>query len=326
MTRFTAAMTRMLATGALIALTAPAVAQQNYPNKPVRLLVPYAPGGSSSISARLIAQKLSEGWEQQVIVDNRPGGNTVIATDALAKSAPDGYTILLLDNSHTILPHLMRLPYDPIKDFAPVATVHSQAFAVVLNTAVPANTLQEFVALAKSKPGSINYASPGAGGIQHLAGELFSGMAGIKMQHVPYKGSGQIIPDLISGQVQLSFQSPAVALPYIKSGRLKVIAVSGAERVPLLPQVPTLAESGLAGYDVQAWFGIVAPAGTPRDIIDKISADVAKNLVLPELKEKYMGYGMTPFVSSPEQFAALIKADTAKFAKVIKAANIKFEN
>jgi tripartite-type tricarboxylate transporter receptor subunit TctC len=326
MTKFSAAVGRILTAGALIALIGQAVAQHTYPNKPIRLLVPYAPGGSSSISARLISQKLSEGWDQQVLVENRPGGNTIIATEALAKSAPDGYTILFLDTTHTIIAHLMPLPYDIIKDFAPVATVHSQDFVVVLNPAVAANTLQELIALAKSKPGYLNYASPGAGGIQHLAGELFSGMAGIKMQHIPYKGSGLILPDLISGQVQLSFQSPAVALPHIKSGRIKAVAVSGMTRVPALPQVPTIAESGLPGYDVQAWFGIVAPAGTPRDIIAKIATDVGRTLALPEFRERLAENGMKPFVSTPEQFVALIKADSAKYAKIIKDANIKFEN
>jgi len=326
MTTCSAALRRIFTAVALIVLCAPAAAQQAYPNKPIRLLVPYAPGGSSSISARLMGQKLSEAWGQQVIVENRPGGNTIIATEALAKSTPDGYTVLLLDSSHAILPHLMPLPYDPVKDFATVAGVHSQDFVIVLNPAVPANNFDEFIALAKSKPGQLNYASPGAGGIQHLAGELFSSMAGIKMQHVPYKGSGPIMPDLMSGQVQLSFQSPAVSMPFVKSGKLKAIAVTGTTRVPALPQVPTIAESGLAGYEVQAWFGLVAPAGTPGDIIGRISREVARIEALPEFREKLLEMGMKPFVNTPEQFAALIKADTAKYAKIIKDANIKFEN
>ena len=320
------ALAQTLTLGMLILVAGSAAAQQAYPNKPVRLLVPYAPGGSSSISARLMGQKLSEAWGQQVLVENRPGGNTIIATEALAKSAPDGYTVLLLDSTHAIIPHLMPLPYDPVKDFATVATVHAQDFVVVLNPAVPANNFGEFIALAKAKPGEINYASPGAGGIQHLAGELFSSMAGIKMQHVPYKGSGLIMPDLMSGQVQLSFQSPAVSLPFVKSGKLKAIAVSGATRVPALPQVPTIAESGLTGYEVQAWFGLVAAAGTPGDVIGKISREVARIEALPEFRDKLLEMGMKPYVNTPEQFAALIKADAAKYAKIIKDANIKFEN
>ncbi len=317
---------RILLVTALLTLACGAAAQQAYPGKPIRLIVPYAPAGSASILARLVGQKLTESWSQQVIVDNRPGGNTIIGTEAAAKSAPDGYTLLLAPSSHVITPLLAATPYDAIKDFAPVATIASSEYLLLLNPSVPANSLQEFIALAKSKPGQLNYSSAGSGGAAHIAGEMFNLMAGVKMQHIPYKGGGPAVTDLIGGQVQLSFQTPIVSIPHISNGKLKAVAYTGDARLSALPQVPTFTEAGLANFDVKYWFGILAPAGTPRGIIDKLSTEIAKSLGIPDFREKLLGQGMEPFISSPEQLANLMKSDTVRFGKVIKAANIKLEN
>ena len=321
------AVTRILTVGLLMAIAASASAQQVYPSKPIRFIVPFPPGGSTDPLARLAAQKMTEAWGQQVIVDNRPGGNTIIGSEAVAKAAPDGYTILLagipLVTGISLYPNI---PYDAIKDFAPVATIARSEFVLVLNPSVPANNLQEFIALAKSKPGELDYGSSGTGGSLHLAGELFNVIAGVKMQHIPYKGSGPLVSDVIGGQVPVSFQTPIATLAHIKSGRLKAIAVTGAARLQALPQVPTFAEGGLPGYDTNIWYGIVAPAGTPKAIINKMSSEVAKSLATPEVRKNLANQGMEPFISTPDQVAALIKADIAKYAKIIKTANIKIDN
>ena len=318
---------RTLALGTLMGLAGSVAAQQDYPSKPIRFITPFAPGGSTSIVARLIGQKLTDSWGQQVIVENRGGGNTVIGTEALAKSAPDGYAFILVLNSHVINPSLIaNLPYDTFKDFAPVGTVASSEYVMVINPSVPANSLQELVALAKSKPGQLNYASAGSGGVAHLATELFNIMAGIKLQHIPYKGSGPALTDLIGGQIQMYLCSPAGAIPYIKNGRLRAVAVSGEARMPALPQVPTFTEGGLPGFDAKTWQGVLAPAGTPKPIINKLSSEMAKIVVMPDIREKLVSQGLDPFYTTPEQFAELMKADMAKFARVIKAANIKLEH
>jgi len=276
--------------------------------------------------ARLIGQKLTESWGQQVIVDNRPGGNTIIGTEALAKSAPDGYTMSLATSTFVISPHLVpSLPYDSFKDFAPVATLASSEFVLVLNASVPANNLQEFIALAKSRPGGLNCASTGTGSANHLASEFFNMLAGIKTQHIPYKGGGPALTDLLGGLVQMAFNPPLAYLPHIKSGRLKAIAISGESRHPSLPQVPTFTEAGLPGYSIGYWIGVLAPTGTPKAIIDKLSTEIGRILAMPDIKEKIAVQGMDSFISTPEQFAALMKADMAKWGKVIKTAGIKPE-
>ncbi len=316
------AMARTAVVGVLMALAGAAAAQQAYPVKPIRFILPYAAGGNTSVLARLIGQKLTESWGQQLIVDNRAGGNTIIGTEALTKAPPDGYTILMTTATHTIL---NPVPYDPIKDFAPVATLTSSEKVLVIHPSLPANNLREFIALAKSKPGELNYSSPGAGGVQHLAGELFNLLAGVKMQHIPYKGGGQAVTDLIAGEVQLSFQNSIAVIAHIKSGRLRGIAVSGETRLASLPQIPTFTEAGLPGFGVNTWFGILAPAGTPKEIIDKLSKEIARILNLPDIRHRLAALEMYPFISTPEQFAALMKADMAKYAKVIKAANIQLQ-
>ena len=277
-----------------------ALAQATYPTKPIRFISPFAPGGSTTAMARLIGQKLTESWGQQVIVDNRPGGNTIIGTDTLAKSTPDGYTIILTTNTHVINPSLIpKLPYDPIKDFAPVGTVYSSEFVLVINPTVPAGNLQELIALAKSRPGQLNYATTGAGGSGHLANELLNILAGIKTQHIPYKGAGPALVDLIGGQVQMFINNPLTVIPHIKSGRLKAIAITGEARVAALPQVPTFTEAGLPGLDVKPWFCVLAPAGTPKTIIDKLSTEIARIMAMPDVQDYLAKQGMDPFSSTP---------------------------
>ena len=321
-----AAVARILAASVLIAFAGSLAAQQPYPNKPIRLITPYPPGGSTSVLARLVGQKLTEAWGQQVLVDNRGGGNTIIGTEALVRSAPDGYTLILTTSTHVIVPQLVSTPYDPIKDFAPIATLDSSEFVLVLHPSVPANNLQEFIALAKSKPGQLNYATSASGSIGHLGIELFSIMTGVRMQHIPYKGAGPALTELIGGQVQLFFAVPTNVVPHIKSGRLKGIAVTGATRLSAVPQVPTFTEAGLPGLSVDNWQGMLAPVGTPKEIIDKLSTEIAKILTMPDTKERLDSQGVEPFISTPEHFAALLKADMAKWGKVIKTANIRREN
>ena len=326
MNRFSNALMCLLTAGILMTIAASVTAQQVYPGKPIRMIVPYPPGGGSDALARLLGQKLTESWGQQLVVDNRPGGNTIIGTEALAKAPPDGYTILLSSSDHVLLPILLKAPYDPIKDFAPVTTLADGEFILVLNPSVPANNLQELIALAKSKPGQLNYATYGSGSRSHLGTEMFSIMVGIQMQHIPYKGSGPAVTDLLGGQVQLHLGTSASVIPHIKSGKLRAIAISGETRKAAVPQVPTFAEAGLPGFDVKYWYSILAPAGTPKEIVDKLAIEIARILIMPDVTEKLASQGMNPFISTPEQLAALMKAELARFTSVIKTANIKMEN
>ncbi len=303
----------------------PAAAQQTYPTRPIRVVVPYPPGGSVDPLARLVAQKLRDGLSQQIIVDNRPGGRTIIGSEILLKSKPDGYTLMVVSSTFVITPLLFPTPFDAIKDFAPVASLASSGVLLLLHPSVPAKNLQELIALAKSRPGQLNFAT-NIGSTTHLAGELLNIMSGIKMQMISYKGGGPAFTDLIGGQVEVSIQPIISSVPFIKSGRLKAIAVSGETRSPALPQVPTFAQSGMPGFDVKPWFGVLAPAGTPKDVINILSTAIARILALPDFKENLVGQGMDPFISTPEQFAALMKADATMFAKIIKTANIKIEN
>ncbi len=319
------AIARVLAASALVAFfSCTVVAQQGYPNKPIWLISPNPPGGNTTLLGRLIAQKLTESWGQQVIVDNRAGGNGIIGGLALAKSPPDGYSIMIVTSTHIITPLLLATPYDPIKDFTPVGTLASTETILVIHPSVPAKNLQELIALARSRPGQLNYSSSGNGSPLHLAGELFDMVTGVRIQHIPYKGGGPAMNDLIGGQVQLSFQAPIAVIPHIKSGKLKAIAITGKNRSAVLPHVPTFAEAGLPDFTVVGgWFGILAPAATPAHIIDKLSTEIARILAAPDTRERIVAQGMDPFISTPDQFAALLTASTAKVAKIIKTANVK---
>jgi tripartite-type tricarboxylate transporter receptor subunit TctC len=275
--------------------------------------------------SRLIGEKLSEALGKPVIIDNRPGGNTVIGVDAVAKAAPDGYTILLGGNTQIVLNLLTRPPYDIFRDFAPITILARTNYVLVVNPSLPVSNLQEFIAYAKARPGQLNVASVASGSSQHLMGELFNIMTGIKMQHIPYKGGQQGIVDLMGGNVQASFSNAINVIPHIKSGRLKGLAITGEKRTAALPQLPTYAEAGLPGYDPKNWQGMMAPAGTPRAIVNRLSAESAKILAMPDISERLINSGMEPYHTGPERMAAQMKVDYAETVKIIKTANIKLE-
>ena len=301
------------------------LAQPNYPSKPIRLIVPFPPGGGTTIIARLLGQKLTGSWGHQVVVDNRGGGNTIIGSDAMVKAVPDGYTILHVTSTHEINPSLLKTPYDAVKDFAPVATLVGTETLMVVNPQVPANTLQEFIALAKAKPGQLNFATSGSGTTNHLAIELFSLLAGIKMQHIPHKGAEPAVTDLIGGQVQLFTNNALPLTPFVKAGRIRAIAISGPTRLISLPEVPTISEAGLPGYDAKSWQGIMAPAKTSPAIIEKLSQEIGAILRASAVRDNLLTMGADPLVGTPQEFAALIKMDLVKYAKLIKEAKIKLE-
>jgi tripartite-type tricarboxylate transporter receptor subunit TctC len=309
----------------LLAWPLVAVAQATYPTKPIRWIVPFVPGGSTTVIARLLGQKLTESLGQQVVVDNRGGGNTIIGSEAMVRAAPDGYTILQVTSSHVINPSLLATPYDAVRDFAPVATLVATETLFVVNLAVPAKNVQELIALAKSKPGQLNFGSSGSGTTNHLQLELFSMMAGIKMQHIPYKGAGPAIIDLMGGRIELFTNNAVPLAPFVKSGKIRAIAVSGEKRLRGLPDVPTFTQSGFPGFEVKSWQGILAPAKTPKPIIDKLSQELARILQTPEIAETLINMGADPFIGGPQEFAALIKVDLVRYAKLIKAANIKLD-
>lgn len=326
MAKYWTALASALAVLLLQLVHLPAFAQQ-YPTRPIRFIIPFPPGGSSDPMARLIGQKLTERWGQTVIADNRPGGNTIIATEMAARATPDGYTVLMTPTGTFVTtPLLMATPYDVIRDFAPVAAFASSEWILVVHPSLAANDLKEFIALAKSKPGALNYASAGTGNPNHLAAELLNMLTGAKMQHIPYKGSGPALADLLAGQVHLHFATPIAVTGLIKSGKLKALAISGEARSTALPQVPTFTEGGLPGFDMRVVYGFVVPKATPGDIIDRLSAEIARIVAMPDYREKISAQGLDPTSATPGQFAAIIKTDMAKFAKVIKAANIKLEN
>jgi tripartite-type tricarboxylate transporter receptor subunit TctC len=317
---------RMLALLATVAaaVAAPfAFAQStaNYPAKPVRLVVPFPAGGTTDILARAVAQKLSEAWGQQVIVDNRPGAGGNIGSDLVAKSKPDGYTLLMgTVGTHAINPSLYKnMPYDHVKDFAPVILVAGVPNVLVVNPSLPVHSVPELIAYAKANPGKLNFASSGNGTSIHLSGELFKAMTGVEMTHVPYKGSAPALTDLIGGQVQLMFDNLPSSLPFIKAGKLRALAVTSGARAAALPDLPTLAESGLPGFEASSWFGVLAPAGTPRDIVAKLNGAIAGWLASPEAKEKLLAQGAIAAGGAPEDFARHIGAETSKWAKVVKA-------
>ena len=300
---------------------------QAYPAKPVRMIVTFAPGGGADFVGRVIGQKLSEALGQPVVIDNRAGANGAIGNEAVAKSTPDGYMLLLgAAGPLTIAPHLYaKLPFDTLRDFAPVAIAASSSFAVTLHPSVPANSVKELVALAKARPGKLNYGSSGTGGAPHLATVLFASMTGTHLIHVPYKGLGPALIDLIGGQVDLLFADVGLVLAHRKAGKIKALAVTGEKRSSVLPDLPTVAESGLAGYQAGTWYGILAAAGTPQDIVARLHQETIRVLALPEVKERFSTQGIEPAGSTPAQFAAYLRSELDKWAKVIKTGGIKVE-
>ncbi len=297
---------------------------QTYPARAVRLVVPFSAGGSTDIVGRTVGLKLSELWGQPVVVDNRPGGSTVIGTDVVAKSPPDGYTLLVTPAPFTIVPSLMaKLPYDPAKDFEPIMLINTTPLVVIVNPGVPAKSIKELIALAKSRPGALNFGSSGSGGTNHLAGELFNVMTGVKMVHIPYKGNAPALTDLAGGHVDLLFNGLTSAMPLIKGGKARALAVTSMTRAGALPELPTLDELGLKGFQAVAWNGLSAPARTPKDIIVKVNADVVRLLRSPELIERLKADGSDPVGSTPGEFAVFLRDEIAKWAKVIKFAGVK---
>lgn len=294
-------------------------ANASFPARPIRLIVPYAPGGGADTLARGIAQKLSDAKGYAVVVDNRGGGGTIIGSELAAKGVPDGYTLILVASAHAVVSSLYKkLPYDPIKDFAPVIRVASAPNVLSVHPSVPAASVKELVELAKARPGQLLYASSGNGGGSHLAMELFKTVARIDLIHVPYKGSGPAVIDLLSGQAKLMFGGIISTLTHVRSGRLKALAVSSAKRSPAAPDLPTVAESGFPGYEAATWYGVLAPTGTAAATISKINADIAAVLSHPELRQRMSSQGAEPAPSTPEEFAAYIKTEVTKWAKVVK--------
>ena len=311
----------MPAAAVAAAIFAQAAGAQNYPNRPLRLVVPFSAGGAADVPGRILTQKMSEALGHQVVVDNRPGAGSTIGADQVAKAPPDGYTLLTISNTHFVSAALYKkLPYDSVSDFAPVTQVTSAPNIIVVHPSLPAKTVKELIALAKAKPGKIDYASSGNGSTQHLTGALFTKMAGIEMTHIPYRGSGPATADLLSGQVTVGFPGIAGMLPQIKAGKLRALAVNGAKRSPELPQVPTVAEAGVKGYDVTAWFGIVAPKGTPRDIVQKLHAELLRILKNPDVQRQLLNAGQeVAWQETPEFFGEMLKAEAPKWARMVEA-------
>ncbi len=302
------------------------LAQAAYPNKPIRIVVPYAAGGSTDVLARLLGTHLSNAWGQPVVVDNRVGAGGAIGSEFVAKAPADGYTVLLAITAMIQAPALNpKLPYDPFKDFAPISQVgYSQTLLMVPNT-LKASNMKEFVALAKAGPKGLSFASFGNGTSPHLYGELLNMRAGVGMVHVPYKGASLALTDLSSGQVDAAFVDMGSARPQLAGGKLKALAISGTQRASFLPDVPTMAESGYSGFELNGWFGLFMPAGTPPDIVRKFAAEAARIVKLPEVAERLTGLGITPLGSTPEEFATMLRTDAPKWAKIVKDANIKLD-
>jgi tripartite-type tricarboxylate transporter receptor subunit TctC len=323
-----AGMTMALLAGMTMALFAAMTANaQSYPSKPIRIVVPYPPGGFNDTLGRTLATKFQEAWGQAAIVENKPGGNTVIGTDFVAKSPPDGYTLLVVAFPFAVTPSLIRnMPYDTVRDFAPVILAATSPNLLVVNPqALAVGSVKELIAQAKAKPGAISYASTGNGSSNHISMELFKSLAGVQLLHIPYKGSAPAVTDLLGGQVPVMFDNVPNVLPHVKSGRLRALAVSGSKRSPLVPDLPTVAEAGVPDYEVTVWFGLVAPAGTPREVVQKLNAEVQKILAMPDVRERFMSQGVEPQGSTPEQFAEHIRTQMAKWAKVVQDAGVKAE-
>jgi tripartite-type tricarboxylate transporter receptor subunit TctC len=311
---------------AIAQYASPSVAQ-TYPTKPIHLVHGFATGSAVDIFSRPLAQKLSEALGQQVVVDSRPGATGIIANELVAKSAPDGYTLLAAPGSAmAATPHLYKVPYDPLRDFVPIVQITSFSYVLVVHPAVPAQNVRELIALAKAKPGALTYGSTGVGSGFHLAGELFAAMARIRLLHVPYRGGGAAaITDLVAGRVDMSWDSLGVVLPQMQAGKLRAIATTGSRRAAALPNVPTIAESGLPGYEMSGWHGIFAPAGTPRPVVDRFSTATGKILNMHEIKEVWNTLGMEIVPSTPEQFAAQLRLDYERYGKLIKSSGIKIQ-
>jgi tripartite-type tricarboxylate transporter receptor subunit TctC len=317
-------MRALLVSAALLAAPTAILAQQ-YPTKPVRVVVPFAPGGGSDFIARFMAQRLTTALGQQVIVENKPGAGGILGIEAGIKSPADGYTLTLIASSYTVNPSIYKINFDPVNDITPIIQISQGPLLVVVRPSLPVKTTKELIALAKSKPGLLNFASSGQGSVIHLATELFDSMAGVKMNHIPYKGTGPALTDTIGGQTDIFFSSTATAMPHVQSGKLRAIAVTTAKRIPALPNVPTVAESGLPGYEVILWHGLIGPKGLPRPIVERVNGELTKALQLKETADQLQNDGVAPAGGTPEQFAAQIKKEIEVWRKVAADAGVKAE-
>jgi len=301
-------------------------AHAEYPEKTIRIVVPYPPGGFNDTLGRIVAQKLGEAWGQPAVVENRPGGGTLIGTDSVAKAAPDGYTLLVVAFPFAVNPSLYaKLPYDTVKDFAPLLLAGQTPNLLVVNPEVPIHSVKELIAAAKAKPGSLSYGSTGSGSSNHLSMELFRTMTGVELVHVPYKGSAPMVTDLLGGHVQVAFDNTPNVLPQVKAGKLRALAITSASRSEMVPDVPTVAEAGVPGYEVGVWFGIVAPAGTPPAVLAKLNAELNRMLAMPDVKQKFADQGVEPVGGPPERFAEHLKVQIEKWTKVVKESGAKVE-
>ena len=309
----------------LLATTSAALAQP-YPSKPIRVIVPFAAGGGADIIARIVGQKMTESWGQTVVVENRPGATGNIGTELVAKSPPDGYTLLLTSSALSINPSVFKtIPYDPVKDFAPVTQPGLLPNILVVHPSIPAKTVKELAAIARARPGQMSYASAGAGTGTHLAGEMFKIEAGVDLVHVPYKGGGALIADLLGGQVALTFATLASVMPYIKAGKIRPLAMTMRTRSPGLPNVPTMIESGYKDFEISTWIGILAPAATSRDTVTKLRNEIVRIIALPDVRQRFDDLGILPVGDTPEQFAQHIRSEIAKYAKVAQKAGARVD-
>ena len=307
----------------LIALAIDGTLAQSYPTKPIRLIVPFAPGGGTDIVARMLAQKLTESFRQTVIVDNRPGGGGVVGVETTVRATPDGYTTIIMSGSYATNAAMYKTSFDPVNDILQMALIGDTAFVVALHPSVPVKSVAELVAYAKAKPGALNYASSGTGGIAHLSGELFDLLAGTHMTHVAYKGTGPALNDLLGGQVQLIFGSAPSTIPLVRTNRLRALAVTTTKRSSALPDLPTVAEAGVPGYEVVLWYGVLGPKDLPRTLAERWHAEIHKAIRLPDLNERLVAEGFEIDDSKPEVFKALLKRDVAKWIRVVREAKVK---
>ena len=316
---------RLLKAAGMVLALSTAVAAQDYPTKPVRLVIPFPPGGSNDIVGRLVATQLGEKLGKQVIVENRGGAGGVVATEMVSKAEADGYTLLMISLAHAVNPWLYKLSYDPIKSFAPVAMLGSGPNIVTVHPDLPVKSIKDLVALAKQKPGELQYASAGVGSFQHLGGELFKLMAGADLMHVPFKGGGPAMIDVMGGHTKVLFSSLVQTTPHIRSGKLRALATGGSKRSPVFPDLPTVAEAGVPDYEGVNWWGVLAPSGTPKAIVDKLSRDIAAALASPEVQKQFESEGAEVVQMDPDEFGKFLAAEMAKWERVVKEANIKAE-
>lgn len=298
---------------------------QPYPSKTIKLLVGVPPGGSTDALTRMLGEWLQESLGQPVVVENKPGANTAVAADAVARSPADGYTLLVASDAYLTVPLLTKIQYDPFKDFTPIGTLTSSPFVFVVHPSSTINSVKDLIAYAKANPGKLNYGSSGNGGASHLGAEKFKMVTGTSMVHIPYRGAGPAITDAIAGQIQLSLWTPLAVAPHAKGGKLKPLAVTGAKRLPFLPQTPTFAEAGLPNFEHRTWLGVYAPTGTPRAIVDKLNAEISKMMASPKIKQKLDDNGVDPYLSTPEQFTKMMHAETEELVKLIKTVGIKID-